>query len=231
VFHAYSPSHLVVLTVFVVGTVVLLTWGRRLRGSRWEQPVAVAFAVANLVFGVASTVLGMVPFHVRSSLPLHICGFVWVIVAWALLSRRPTLTALTYYWGLTLTLQAVLQPTLEQPFPEPRFFVFWLKHLAIVWGAVYLTLTLGHGPDWRGYRRAVGWTFVWLVTVLALNALLGSNYGYVSRKPSSGTVLDLLGPWPAYLLAEMVIVLVGWALITLPWTGLPRRRAAGPRGR
>jgi hypothetical integral membrane protein (TIGR02206 family) len=224
VFHAYSPSHLVVLAVFVVGTVVLLTSGRRLGGSRWEQPVAVGFAVANLVFGVASMVLGMVPFHVKSSLPLQICGFVWVIVAWALLSRRPTPTALTYYWGLTLTLQAVLQPTLEQPFPEPRFFVFWLKHLAIVWGAVYLTLTLRNGPDWRGYCRTVGWTFVWLFAVLGVNAVLGSNYGYVNRKPASGTVLDVLGPWPGYLLAEMAIVLVGWALITLPWTGLPRRR-------
>ncbi len=227
-FHAYSPSHLVVLAVFGAGTVVLLTWGRRLRGTRWEHPVAVAFAVANLVFGVVSMVLGMVPFHVESSLPLQICGFVWIVVAWALISRRPTPTALTYYWGLTLTLQAILQPTLEQPFPEPRFFVFWLKHLAIFWGAVYLTLTLRNGPDWRGYRRTVGWTFVWLFAVLGLNVVLGSNYGYVNRKPSSGTVLDVLGPWPGYLAAEVAIVLVGWALITLPWTGLPgRRRAPG----
>ena len=36
-------------------------------------------------------------------------------------------------------------------------------------------------------------------------------------------VLDVLGPWPVYVVAEMVIVMVGWALITLPWTGLVRR--------
>jgi hypothetical integral membrane protein (TIGR02206 family) len=224
VFTAYGTSHLVVLAVFALGTVLLLTWGTRLRGSRWEQPVAVWFAVANLVLGSISVVLGMVPFDVRSSLPLQICGFVWLVVAWALWSRRPTPTALTYYWGLTLTLQAMLQPTLQQPYPEPEFFVFWLKHVAIIWGAVYLTLTLRNGPDWRGYRTTVGWTFVWLLAVLALNALLGSNYGYVNRKPGSGSVLDVLGPWPLYLLAETGIVLVGWALITVPWTGWPRRR-------
>lgn len=224
-FRAYSPSHLVVLAVFVLGTVLLLTWGRRLRGSRWEQPVAVGLAAANLALGTVSTVLGMVPFDVQSSLPLQICGFVWVVVAWALVSRRPTPTALTYYWGLTLSLQALLQPTLQQPFPDARFFVFWLKHLAIIWGSVYLTLTLRHGPDWRGYRRTLTWTSAWLVVVLGLNAVLGSNYGYVTRKPSSGTVLDILGPWPAYLVSEVVIVVVGWALITLPWTGLPRRRS------
>jgi hypothetical integral membrane protein (TIGR02206 family) len=228
VFKAYSTSHLVVLAVFVIGTVLLLTWGRRLRGSQWEQSVASAFAIATLVFGSASMLLGMVPFDIQSSLPLQICGFVWVIVAWALLTRRPTPTALTYYWGLTLTLQALLQPTLQQPFPDPRFFVFWLKHVTIVWGAVYLTLTLRHGPDWRGYRRTVVWTFVWLFAVLGLNSVLGSNYGYVNRKPGSGTVLDVLGPWPVYLVAEIAIVVVGWALITLPFAGLPRRPAPSP---
>jgi hypothetical integral membrane protein (TIGR02206 family) len=222
-FRAYSPSHLIVLAIFSAGTVVLLTVGQRLRGTRAEQPVAVAFAVANVVLGLTSMVLGMVPFDVRTSLPLQICGFVWAIVAWALVSRRATPTALTYYWGLTLTVQAMLQPTLQQAFPDPRFFVFWAKHLVIVWGAVYLTLTLRNGPDWQGYRRSVGWTFVWLCTVLGLNALLGANYGYVNRKPGSGSVLDVLGPWPVYLLAEVAIVVVGWALITLPWTGRPRR--------
>ena len=227
-FTAYSPSHLVVLGIFAAGTVLLLTAGRRLRGGRVERPVAVGLAAANLVLGAASMVLGMVPFDVQTSLPLQICGFVWVIVAAALVTRRPTLTALTYYWGLTLTLQAVLQPTLQQGFPDVRFFVFWLKHLAIVWGAVYLTLTLRHGPDWRGYRRSVAWTFVWLFVVLVLNAALGSNYGYVNRKPASGTVLNYLGPWPVYLLAEVAIVVVGWALVTLPWTGRPRTTAPEP---
>jgi uncharacterized membrane protein YwaF len=34
----------------------------------------------------------------------------------------------------------------------------------------------------------------------------------------TGSVLDLLGPWPWYVLAEVVIILAGWALITWPWT-------------
>ena len=60
-------------------------------------------------------------------------------------------------------------------------------------------------------------TLGWLIAVICLNALLGSNYGYVNGKPSEATVLDLLGPWPAYVAAEMAIVAGGWALITWPW--------------
>lgn len=203
---------------------MLLLVGPRVRGRPAERRVAVALAVANLAFGAWSTVLGLLPFVARTSLPLQICGFAWIVVAWALLRRGPTATALTYYWGLTLTVQALLQPTLTQPFPEAEFFAFWGKHVSIVWGAVYLTLALRHGPDWSGYRRALGWTSAWLVVVLAVNPVLGADYGYVSRKPSQGTVLDLFGPWPAYVVVEALVVAAGWALITLPWTGVPRRR-------
>lgn len=223
-FTAYSPPHLVVLALFGAGAVVLVAAGPRLRGSSADRPLARVLAWGNLVFGVASTVLGFFPFTLHHSLPLQICDFAWVVVAWALLTRRALPTALTYYWGLTLSVQALVQPTLTQPFPEPDFFVFWGKHVLIIWGAVYLCLSLRHGPDWVGYRRAVVWTLVWLVVVLGVNALLGSDYGYVNRKPSEATVLDLLGPWPIYVVLEMAIVMGGWALITLPWTGLPRTR-------
>ena len=212
-----------VLAVFVAGTVGLLLAGPRVRGRPAERTLSVGLAVSLVAFGVASTVSAMVPWNLDDSLPLQLCDLAWVVVAWALLTGHRTATALTYYWGLTLGVQALVQPTLTSPFPHVEFFAFWGKHLLIVWGAVYLTLALRHGPDWRAYRTAVGWTAIWLVGVLCLNGLLGTNYGYVNGKPSEATVLDLLGPWPLYVVAEMVIVAVGWALITLPWTGLPRR--------
>ncbi len=223
-FTAYSPSHLVVLAIFAAGTLALLVAGPRLRASEASRPTAVALAWANLVFGVSSTLTELFPFSAKHSLPLQICDLAWVFVAWALVSTRPLPLALTYYWGLTLSVQALVQPTLTEPFPDLEFFVFWGKHVLIVWGAVYLCLSLRHGPDWSAYRTAVAWTFGWLVAVMSLNALLGSNYGYVNGKPSEATVLDVLGPWPLYVVAEMAIVAGGWALITLPWVRRPVRR-------
>jgi hypothetical integral membrane protein (TIGR02206 family) len=115
----------------------------------------------------------------------------------------------------------MVQPPLTQPFPEPEFFVFWAKHLAMVWAAVYVAWVRRQGPDWTAYRTAVGWTLAWLVLVFGVNTALGSNYGYVNRKPT-GTVLTYLGPWPVYVAVEAAIVLVGLVLITLPWAGWPR---------
>jgi len=231
-FTAYSPSHLVVLALFAVGVAALVVAGRRWRGTPRARPAAVVLAWANLFFGVASTISACIPFSLHHSLPLQLCDLAWIFVAWALLRDQRDAVALTYYWGLTLSVQALVQPTLTTPFPHPEFFAFWGKHVLIVWGAVYLCLGLRRGTDWSSYRRAVGWTLVWLVGVLCLNAVLGSNYGYVNGKPSESTVLDLLGPWPAYVVAEIAIVMLGWALITVPWTGWPRRSATrSPRGR
>ncbi len=135
---------------------------------------------------------------IKGNLPLQLCDFAWIPVAWALLTRHPLALALTYYWGLTLSLQALVQPTLDEAFPDPNFFAFWGKHVLLVWGAVYATLTLRQGPDWRGVPAGRRWTFVWVAVAMSVNGLLDTNYGYFNGKPD-GTVLDYLGPWPWYV--------------------------------
>lgn len=220
-FESWGTSHLVVLGVFAVGVVVLLAIGPAVRGRPAERPLAIALAAGNIVFGLIGTVTEFTDGDILGNLPLQLCDFAWIPVAWALLTRHPLALALTYYWGLTLALQALVQPTLDEAFPDPNFFAFWGKHVLLVWGAVYATLTLRQGPDWRSYRWAVLATAIWVAVAMSVNVLLDTNYGYFNEKPD-GTVLDYLGPWPWYVLAEVAIVAGTWALLTLPWT---RKRA------
>ncbi len=220
-FEPWGTSHLVVLGVFAVGVVVLLAIRPLVRGRPVERPLAVALAVGNVVFGLIGVITEFDGGALEGNLPLQLCDFAWAPVAWALLTRHPAALALTYYWGLTLSLQAMAQPTLDEAFPDPNFFAFWGKHVLLVWGAVYATLTLRQGPDWRGYRIAVLATAAWVAVAMSVNGLLDTNYGYFNGKPK-GTILDFLGPWPWYVLAEVVIVAAVWALITWPWV---RRRS------
>lgn len=110
--------------------------------------------------------------------------------------------------------------------------LFGRRHRAtvLVWAAVYLVWALGLGPDWRRYRVALAVTATWALTVYALNVVAGTNYGYLNAKPIAASALDLLGPWPWYVLNEIVIVAALWALITWPWArrSRPAQDAAHP---
>ena len=89
-------------------------------------------------------VLQLVPsdFDFNTSLPLQLCDFAWVAAVVALWTRHWSATALVYFWGLTLTVQGIVTPSLTDLFPDPRYFMFWGMHFATVWAAVYLTFGL-----------------------------------------------------------------------------------------
>lgn len=223
-FEAFGTSHLLMLAIFVVGIPLLVRHGRRVAGTPAEDRSRRVFAVAIVATAVPLQVLQLLPgdWDFATSLPLQLCDLAWMASAYALWTRRPWACALTYFWGLTLTSQALVTPGLVQDFPHPRFIGFWAMHLLVVWAAVHLTAGLRVRPTWRLYRSTVAVTLVWAVTVMAFNVAFGTNYGYLNGKPGTGSLLDLLGPWPWYVVTEITLVTGVWALITLPWTGVRR---------
>ena len=130
---------------------------------------------------------------------------------------------LTYYWCLVLSSQALITPDVGTPkegspdFPNHLFLTFFVLHVLVVWAAIYLTWGRRNRPSWRDYRFAIIATLGWAVFTFTFNAIVGTNYGYLNGKPPTASVLDFLGPWPVYLLVEITIVLIVWALITWPW--------------
>jgi len=213
----YGVAHLVMLGVFVIGVPSAGLLGRRGRRTG-AHGVSRALALLLLVAAVPSLVLDLTTrFEVGVSLPLHLSDLAWMAAALALWTRWRWAVALTYFWGLVLTTQAIVTPSLGEDFPDPRFVAFWVLHLLVVWAAIYLVWGLGLTPRWREYRIALAATLGWAVGAYGFNLLAETNYGYLVRKPSSGSALDLLGPWPVYVAAEIAIVVVVWALMTWPW--------------
>lgn len=217
-FSAYGLSHLVVLAVFVVGAVAVVAIGRRERGEASLSGFSRAFGVVTL--GIYAVVLGatMFPPTVGQSVPLRLTDLATIVAGVALVTQWRWAYALTYYWCLTLSTQALVSPALEsQDFPHYEFLGFWAIHLLVVWAAIYLTWGVGMRPDWGSYRIAVGATVVWVAVTFVFNSLADTNYGFVNRKPSTPSLLDVLGPWPWYLGTVAIILLVVWALMTWPW--------------
>lgn len=226
-FHAYGTSHQAVILVLLAGAALLVWFGRSHPGSPAADRLAKELALVVLLIMVPLHVVYLTPAYLslQRSLPLSLCDLAWMVSAYALWTRRRWAVALTYYWGLTLTTQAVITPDLAKDFPDPSFLLFWAMHVLIVWSAVYLTWGLRLTPDWRSYRTAVVATAVWAVVTFAFNLVAGTNYGFLNAKPPTASILDLLGPWPWYLGAEVVLAALVWALVTWPWVALANRRS------
>jgi hypothetical integral membrane protein (TIGR02206 family) len=224
-FRSFGPTHLMLLVLFVIGAVVVVGVGRRHRGRAAEQRFRRAFSVAVLAVTVPLHVYELTPgdWDLGSSLPLQLCDVAWLLAAVALWTRVWWAVAYTYYVGLSIVSQGVVTPSLGQDYPDPRFFGFWGMHLLVVWAALYLTWGLGLRPTWRSYWFAVSLTACWAVAAYVFNAIAGTNYGYLNRKPESASLLDALGPWPWYVVAEVFIVFFGWLVVmTLPWLSAQR---------
>jgi hypothetical integral membrane protein (TIGR02206 family) len=210
----YGVTHLVPLVIFAMGLVGAAAVGRRHRvvegPTRFSRTCAVLIPVVTVPFQVIDIVFN---FDIDVTLPLHLCDVAWVAATWALWSHKPFPVALTFFWGLTLTIQGVLTPSLNEDLPHPRYFAFWALHLLIVWTAVYLVVGLRRVPRWRDFAATVATTAVWAVSTYVFNVVADTNYGYLLRKPED-SILDLLGPWPWYVLQEVVLTFLVWGLLT-----------------
>lgn len=222
----FGATHLVPVGVFLVGLPLVAWLGRRHRTSGGPTAFSRTWALAIPALTVPFQVIDLVAnFDIAVTLPLHLCDLAWVAAAFALWTHHPYPVALTYLWGLVLTVQAIITPALNEDFAHPRYFAFWALHVLIVWAAVYLALGLGRAPRWRDYAAVVATTLAWVVATYGFNVVADTNYGYLMRKPRS-SILDHFGPWPWYVLVEVVLVAVVWALLT--WGAQVAAARAGP---
>lgn len=219
--------------VFVVGTVLLVWAGRRQTDPQSKRVGRVLGALTAGIYA-AIMVYNLVPPTLAGSVPLQLTDLATVAAAIALWTQRQWAFALTYYWGLVLSVQALISPVLRGPdFPHYRFLAFYAIHLLVVWAAIYLTWGRGMRPGWRDFRLAVMVTSGWAAVTVVFNRIADTNYGFTNYKPATASMLDVLGPWPVYILATATLVFGVWALMTWPWVRSSRagyRRAHDRRG-
>ncbi|MCT7661117.1 YwaF family protein [Mycobacterium deserti] len=229
-FSAYGPSHVAVLTIFAIGA-ALLVWAGRRQTDEQARRFARVFALLIVGAFLVALVYKLIRPDLATSVPLQLCDIAELTAAYALWSQRHWAFVLTYYWCLLLSSQALITPDIGTPeegapdFPHHLFLTFFTLHVLAVWAAIYLTWGRRQRPRWRDHRFAVIVTLGWMAFTFTFNAITGTNYGYLNRKPPTASVLDLLGPWPVYLMAEIAIVFVIWTLMTWPWE---RSRGARP---
>jgi hypothetical integral membrane protein (TIGR02206 family) len=225
-----SPAYVATLAVTAAAAAGLCVNGRH-RPGRWVISANAVLAGALLVTSGLwlATTIGASRFSAATSLPFALCDLAALVAAAALLTRRPILVELTYFWGLAGTLQALLTPDLNVGFPRLEFFEYVLAHGAIVCAALFLVVGQGLAPRRWATVRVLGITIAYTAVVGAIDAATGGNYMYLRRPPGNWTLLRALGPWPWYIASAAGVAAVLFSLLDMPFWGSRRRlRASAP---
>ncbi len=160
-----------------------------------------------------------------NSYPFYLCDVVAVVLAVALFRRSQRLAEIGYLWGVAGTLQGLITPTLYFDWDALEYYAFFAQHGGVPAAGLFLVYGLKLYPEKGALLRILIWGWVYMAIVIALNALLGTNYGFLNGKPSVPTLFDYMGPYPWYLVTLNLIALSLYVLLLLPFWWTRKKRA------
>jgi hypothetical integral membrane protein (TIGR02206 family) len=221
-----STEHMAALGVTAL-LCVLLPVAARTRPGAWTRLVSRALAVLLVAWFLAYHLVVALQssYELDFDLPLHLTDAATMVAALALWTLRPLLFELTYFWGLTASLQATLTPGLgaDDRFPSFFYWQYFVTHAGVVLAAVLLAFGLRLTAAPGAVPRVLLATAVWAAVAAAGNALTGGNYMFLTERPETSSLLDYMGPRPWYILGAGLLALAMFAVLDLPFR---RRRAA-----
>lgn len=220
-FTPYSALHgatvvwcaLLAASAILIGRSLRRVPGQEVIMRRWLAGAVLVFYAWYMAFELRPT-----GFLLARSLPLHLCDLAWIPCSLALLTLKRRAIAVAYFWGLALSSQAFITPTLTYPPASLYFWTFMFGHTLIVGTPIYLVIVHGYRPDWHGLLFALAVTLGLVAIQFSVNLILDTNYGYVGEsEPAQRTAIDALGPWPLRVLWMILLGSAAFVLVYVPW--------------
>lgn len=211
-----APEHIGALIAIALITTGLVVAARRRPGA-WLKVLALVLVIAEVAWWVNLARGGGSPGQRAQALPLQLCDVAILVTAAALWTRRPVLVELAYFWGFAGTIQGLATPDLPNHFPDFWFFQYYVVHGGIIAAALVMVVGLRIYPRPGAVVRVLAITIGYAAVVGLIDAVTGADYMYLRAKPSSHSLLDVLGPWPWYILSATGIAIVFFAILYAPF--------------
>ncbi len=219
-FELFGRAHLTALAIITLCCFSYLyfrnVWGEKERKvARWV--FAIAIVLNETALHIWSAYWGI--WNIQTMLPLHMCSVIIWLSAYMLVTKNYSIYEMVYFLGLGGAIQAVLTPAdaAEYSFPHFRVMQTFIAHGLLINIAIYMTVVEGFRPTWASFKRIFLWTNAYMVVIFFVNLAIGSNYLFVAHKPDFPTLLDMLAPWPWYILELEAIGFAIFFILYIPF--------------
>ncbi len=213
-FRLFSPAHLAIIAGAPAAGAGLAWMSRR-------RPRATRTAVGGLLLAneIAwwtwrfSTEGNRFP----EGMPLQLCDLTLWLTLIALFTLSRTAYDVAYFAGLAGSGMAILTPELWAPLRSYPSAYYFLAHGGVVASILMLAWSGLARPRPGSVLRTVVILNAFALAIGVYNAVFGTNYMYLCRKPAAPTLLDVFGPWPIYLIVGEAVMVALFALMYLPF--------------
>jgi len=217
-YNYWGTEHLVMMLGTCIAPFILIKWSAKADETQKERMAKILAALLVVNWGVYQVYrVFMGYWSVQFDLPLELCNWAIGITAMALWFKKQRLAELAFFWVLAGSIHGIITPDIHEPFPHLTYITFVIGHSGLVLSVFYAVFGLNLQPEKGALKRVFIASQVYLAVAISADFLLSANYGYLMSKPPGGSFLDLLHPWPYYILEMEIMGLVSYGLLYLPF--------------
>ncbi|MFZ1748540.1 MAG: TIGR02206 family membrane protein [Saprospiraceae bacterium] len=156
-------------------------------------------------------------FDWTTDVPLHLCNILTLILPFIMWYRWRIGWSITFFWIMAGCAQSIFTPTVSESLPHYEAIRYWLVHAVIILAGLYGWYIYKFSLTWKDALLSGIWLNLIALIIYPINNYLGSNYMYLNAKPSGETFYSLLGPWPEYIVALEVILVILFGILLIPF--------------
>ena len=224
-FHPFGMLHVLPLVIiFCIGFTGILFAKSQLK-REGQKNLIFGISLIPLIGYLSNVIFPLIEgdFNLQEDLPVHVCRVLAIATPVVIWYNKRYWMRIFYFWILAGTLNASITPDVEYTFPHWTYFNYWMVHSFLVIIPIYYVFVFKMKITFNDLKNAFWLANIFLISTYFINVLLGSNYMYSRAKPTAATILDVMGPWPVYLITGQLLALILFFLLYLPFYFNARR--------
>lgn len=215
-FHMWDRTHLLTIGTIITLLIGTFIFRKRLVPSRRMIRISVGLLLIFSRLTLDVWYITTEQWTAQTSLPLELCSIASLLAGVMLLIKSRFLFEVLYYIAISGATMAILTPDLYFGFPQYRYLQFFFDHFLLISAPLLMIWLYHYQLNWQSIFKSFLFLNGLAGVVFFINQFMSANYMFLREKPGGTSLLDMLGPYPNYLLALEVIALILFSLLYLP---------------